>query len=345
MNLKIKSRPVETVATGKVNPIRNSQTLWVACACLALVAFFSLASESNAFWSSTVAQSIAITGAGIVALTVTQALLLGAGHIDISQGAIVVISSVVAGKTIVFVSGNASLGETTSNVPIGIALGLAAGFLSGAVFGLINGFLIAIVGLDPLIVTLAMLGVATGAAQVITQGANISGMPEQLQTHFGLGQLAGIPAPAVVVTVLIILISLLFHRTKFGVHTLAIGSNRSAAERGGVLVKRHIVKLYVLSGLAGALVGIIGLARFSTTDIGGHANSALAALSGAVIGGSRLSGGKTSIIGAVFGALLAVILQIGLVVIDVDPFYQTIAIGLVLIAAIWLDKVRTRNAL
>lgn len=315
---------------------------WVGLVCVLLVVVFAVLSPGQAFLTHDVARNIALVGAGVSALCVGQALLLAAGQIDISQGAIVVISSVIGGKAIIWVCGDANLGDQSQHVAAGIVLGSLAAVAAGAAVGLTNGCLVGFLGLDPLIVTLAVLGITTGLALVVTQGTNISGLPIELQTSIGIKEIAGIPVPALVVAVVVGLIWVAFRNTAFGVHTLAIGSSRSAAERSGVATRLHIVKLFVLSGALCGLAGFIGLARFGTTDVGGHANDALAAIAGAVIGGTRLSGGRTSIVGALLGALLAVILQVGLVVINVDPYYQTVAIGGVLLGAITLDRVRTR---
>lgn len=315
--------------------------LWVGIACAALVLVFTGLSPSHSFFSVDVFRNVVLTASTIALLTVAQAMLLGSAQLDISQGAISIISSVAAGKVIIAIAGDSTFGGTTGRTGLAIVAGLLFALVVGGAIGLVNGLLVGWLGLNSLVVTLAMLGIATGAAEVLTKGANLSGLPLDLQTGFGVRLVAGVPVPTVIVVVIIVVAWLVFYRTKFGLHTLAIGSNRSAAERGAIRAGRHIVTLFVFSGVMSAVAGCITLARFATTDIGGHQSDALAALAGAVIGGTRLTGGRTSITGAVLGALLAVILQIGLVVINVDPFYQTIAIGIVLLIAITIDRFRS----
>lgn len=325
----------------KVGSGSAGTALWVGIACIMLVLVFTGLSPAHSFFSVDVFRNVILTSSTIALLTVAQAMLLGSAQLDISQGAISIISSVAGGKLIIALAGNSGFAASGGRTGLAITAGLLLAVVAGAAVGLINGLLVGWLGLNSLVVTLAMLGIATGAAEVLTKGVNLSGLPLELQTSFGVRLLAGVPVPTVLAIVIIAVTWLVFYKTKFGLHTVAIGSNRSAAERGAIHSGRHIVKLFVFSGVMSAVAGCITLARFATTDIGGHQSDALAALAGAVIGGTRLTGGRTSILGAVLGALLAVILQIGLVVINVDPFYQTIAIGIVLLIAITIDRFRS----
>jgi ribose transport system permease protein len=134
----------------------------------------------------------------------------------------------------------------------------------------------------------------------------------------------------------VFVIFLVITYTRFGMRTVSIGSSRQAAERAGLKIDRHLLALFMGVGLLGGVCGVIDLSRFATTNLSGHQTDALSAIAGAVIGGTSLFGGKISIPGAVFGALLAVILQTGLVILGLAPFYQQIAIGGVLIVAVFL---------
>ena len=157
-----------------------------------------------------------------------------------------------------------------------------------------------------------------------------------MQADFGVRDVLGIPLPTLVCAALVLLIWLLIAFTRFGLRTVSIGSSREAAQRAGLKIDRHLLKLFVGVGLLGGVCGVIDISRFATTNLSGHQTDALSAIAGAVIGGTSLFGGKISIPGAVFGALLAVILQTGLVILGLAPFYQQIAIGSVLILAVFL---------
>jgi ribose transport system permease protein len=125
---------------------------------------------------------------------------------------------------------------------------------------------------------------------------------------------------------------------------LAVGSNAEAARRAGIKVERHLIKVYALMGLLAGFAGFLNLARFSSTTIAGHATDNLQAIAAVVIGGTSLFGGVGSVIGTVFGVLIPVTLQYGFVVSGVQPFWQTIAVGAVLIAAVYFDQLRRRSA-
>ena len=130
--------------------------------------------------------------------------------------------------------------------------------------------------------------------------------------------------------------------TRFGRYTYAIGSNEEAARRAGVNVDRHLIKVYALAGTLSGLAGFMSLARFGTTTIGGHATDNLKAIAAVVIGGTSLFGGIGTILGTVFGVFIPAVLQNGFVIVGVQPFWQQVAVGAVLIVAVYLDQLRRR---
>ena len=157
----------------------------------------------------------------------------------------------------------------------------------------------------------------------------------RLQRDFGIANLFGvIPDPFAVVLVIVVAAGFLLRRTRFGLRTLALGSSREAAVRAGLPVRKNLTLLFTLAGSCAGFGGLIDLSRYTTTNLSGHTTDALAAIAGAVIGGTSLFGGKISVWGAALGAMLAVILQQGLVVVGLPSFYQLIAVGVVLIAAV-----------
>jgi ribose transport system permease protein len=150
--------------------------------------------------------------------------------------------------------------------------------------------------------------------------------------------------PAGVAAVVIVLLALMVRTSRFGMRTLALGSSRVAARRAGLRVERHLVVLFALAGMLAGLAALIDLSRFATTNVSGHQTDALAAIGGAVIGGTSLFGGRVSLIGGVFGAMLAVILQVGLVIVGLAAFYQLIVVGAVLIISVHIDQRRQKPA-
>jgi ribose transport system permease protein len=129
-------------------------------------------------------------------------------------------------------------------------------------------------------------------------------------------------------------------QTRFGRYTYAIGSNQEAVRRAGVNVDRHLIKVYALTGTLAGLAGFMSLARFGTTTIGGHSTDNLDAIAGVVIGGTSLFGGVGTILGTVFGVFIPAVLENGFVIVGVEAFWQQVAVGAVLIVAVYLDQLR-----
>ena len=132
-------------------------------------------------------------------------------------------------------------------------------------------------------------------------------------------------------------------QTRFGRYTYTTGSNLEGTRRAGVNVDLHLIKVYSLMGLLAGLAGFMSLARFSTTTIGGHDTDNLQAIAAVVIGGTSLFGGIGTMLGTVFGVFIPAVLQNGFVIVGVQPFWQQIAVGAVLIGAVYLDQLRRRS--
>jgi ribose transport system permease protein len=131
--------------------------------------------------------------------------------------------------------------------------------------------------------------------------------------------------------------------TRFGRHTYAIGSNDEAARRAGINVDRHLIMVYGLSGTLAGLAGFMSLARFATTTIGGHSTDNLQAIAAVVLGGTSLFGGIGTVLGTVVGVFIPAVLENGFVITGVDPFWRDVAVGAVLIGAVYLDQLRRRT--
>jgi ribose transport system permease protein len=329
-----------TAATaGPPSPLRRalaSTACWIAVANVVLIVIFGATSPDHVFWSIDNYKNLAVDASQALLLTTGVALILGAGELDISLGANLILSSVVGGEVM--------LALADSGEPTAIALGIAACVATGATVGLVNGFVIARMEVNSLITTLAMMGIATGIAFLVTDGADIAGLPEWLQSGFGTAELFGlVPLPALVAMVFFGVAWLVLVLTRPGMRLLAMGSSREAAERSGLNVRMQVIVLFAVVGALAGVAGVIDLSRFGTTNVGGHQTDALAAIGAAVIGGTSLYGGYIGMGGALLGTLLAVILQNGLVIVGLSPFYQLIATGLVLIAAVYIDQQRKRR--
>jgi ribose transport system permease protein len=137
----------------------------------------------------------------------------------------------------------------------------------------------------------------------------------------------------------------LLHRTRFGLHTFALGSNPEAGRRSGLKVNRHLISVYALSGLLAGFAGWLNLAFFQSTTIGGQTATNLSVIAGVVIGGTSLFGGYGSILGSVIGVFIPATLQNGFVIVGIQPFWQQVVVGVVLIAAVYVDQQRRAAAL
>jgi ribose transport system permease protein len=307
---------------------------WIGLILVALILVFSVL-EYSSFVSSSNARNIATDAAVLLVLATGMTYVIITAGIDLSVGAVLVFSGVVSARAM-----NAAGGDNWGV----IILGLVVALLAGAAWGLINGFLVAKAKIPPFVVTLGTLGMSLGAALVITGGVDEREVPFKLITTIGTGRAFNqIPWLVVIAFAVAIVFGVILNATRFGRYTYAVGSNEEAARRAGIPVDRHLMKIYALTGTLAGLAGFLSLARFSTTTIGGHDTDNLAAIAAVVIGGTSLFGGIGTMLGSVFGVFIPAVLQNGFVIVGVQPFWQQIAVGAVLIGAVYLDQLRRRS--
>jgi ribose transport system permease protein len=315
---------------------------WIFLLLLALAAIF-LILRPQQFGSSYNLTMLAVNAAILMVIAMGQTFVIASAGIDLSIGAVLVFSSVTSAQTMLWLSG--APGETYGTTEGGwgvIAAGLAVALLSGAAWGALNGALIAIARIPALIVTLGSLGMALGFAQILTSGVDVRAVPELLVNEIGAGTLLGVPVLVVIAALVTVVAAIVLHLTRFGLHVFAVGSNAEAARRAGVKLQMRIISIYVLSGTLAGLAAMMTVARFSTTTIGGHAMDNLATISAVVLGGTSLFGGTGSIAGTVVGVFIPIVLLNGFVILGIPPFWQTVAMGAVLILAVWIDQIKRR---
>jgi ribose transport system permease protein len=224
-----------------------------------------------------------------------------------------------------------------------VIAGLVAAIVGGGVWGLLNGLLVAMARIPPLIVTLGSFGAALGAAQLITDGVDVRTVPRILRDGLGFGQTAQVPHMVALAAVVTLAGAWLLHTTRFGRRTFAVGSNAEAARRAGIPVRGHLVRVYTGVGLLSGLAGFMSLAYFGTTTISGHSTDNLNAIAAVVLGGTSLFGGVGSVFGTVIGVFIPAVLSKGFVIVGVQQFWQPVAISAVLVAAVWFDQMRRRS--
>jgi ribose transport system permease protein len=324
--------------------VLTANTSWTLLVLFGLVLGFTLARPTQ-FGSLFNFRNIAIDGATLLVMSVGMTFVIITGGIDLSIGSVLIFSGVIAAKVM------AGVDHSTNGSVSQILIGLAAALAVGLAWGLFNGVLIAKGHIPALIVTLGTLGMALGSAQLITGGIDVRGLPLMLGNTIGNGdlQLTGfgflfrIPWIVFVAAGVTIVGAVSLGATRFGRHTYAIGSNPEAARRAGIAVDRQLIRIYGLSGLLAGLAGFLNLAHFTTTTLAGHSTDNLQAIAAVVIGGTSLFGGIGNILGTVVGVFIPAVLQNGFVILGVQAFWQPVAVGAVLIAAVYMDQVKRRS--
>ena len=257
---------------------------------------------------------------GIVAAAAT--LVMVGGGLDLSVGGVAAISGVCA--ALLSVHG------------LGMELAMVLGALVGVGVGLINGILIVNVGLNPVIATLGTLYVSRGVANLLSDGLPIYDVPLDW-SRLGTGTTFSLPTPAVILAIVVAVLWAVQRFTLLGKYTVAIGSNFEAARLAGIPVNRVRVALYVISGAAAGIGGIVLSSILNSGQPTAGAGLEFDVIVAAILGGTSLTGGQGSVFGTLIGALIVGTLNNGLNLLGVQSFWQTIVQGLILVGAVALD--------
>ncbi len=257
-------------------------------------------------------------------LAIGSTFVISSAGLDLSVGSVMGLAG-VAGAVVM------------NQLGLNWVFGILACIIAGGIAGFFNGQLVTRAKIPAFIVTLGMLGVARGTALLLCDGKPIYGLSNEF-LFFGQGRPFGIPFPVVIFIVVALITHYILASTKFGKHTLVIGDNQIAAVAMGININRHKVQLYALSGGLAGLAGMIFTSRVNAGDPTAGLNYELTAITAAIIGGTNLFGGKGSIFGTFIGALIMGVLQNGLNLLAVQSYYQRMAIGAVLILAVWFDQ-------
>jgi simple sugar transport system permease protein len=257
----------------------------------------------------------------IVATTMT--LVITTGGIDLSIGSTLALVGALAAIAL-----QAGVPDTV------VFLG---GLVLGALIGLINGYFIAIAGMPAFIVTLGTLSVVRGVALLITQGYSVPIEGDGWFVELGRAWLFGVPLPAVIAIVTLLAGWLVLRHMRFGRYIVGIGTNAEGVRRAGINVRLVIIKVYVLSGAAAGLAGLITTARLGSGSSNQGVGFELAVIAAVVLGSTNLFGGRGTILGTLLGALTIAVLGNGLILIHVSPFYTQIIQGTIMLFAIWMN--------
>ncbi|MFO1350480.1 MAG: ribose ABC transporter [Gammaproteobacteria bacterium] len=278
-------------------------------------------------------QSIAVTTALPLLLGLGQTFVIIAGGIDLSVGFVMGLTAVVMARTMQSTPEDAAL--------LGLGAGLGAAFAVSLIPGFINGVMISRLQVPAFIGTLGMYGVARGSGFLVANGTTVP-VSNAALFEMGNGRLWGVPIPVVITIAVVFAMHYLLSQTRFGQYTYAVGGNRQAAIRAGINVRRHTVMIYLIAAVCAAIAGMIYTARFSAGAAQAGEPLLLDSIAAVVIGGASLFGGSGTIVGTVVGALIIAVIQYGLVFIDVEPFWQFIAVGLVIVISVLIDQSRER---
>jgi ribose transport system permease protein len=257
-------------------------------------------------------------------VTVGMMLLLIAGVFDLSVGSVVAFSG-----------GIAAYGMMSYGLPIPIAVLLA--LLGAGLIGVVNGYLIAYQGINPMIQTLATMGIVRGGTLLIS-GAGIQNLPYWFNA-LSQSRLLGIQMPVWYMLLVVAVFAFLMHRTVFFRRYYYIGGNEQAADLSGIRVKEMKLWGFMLTSLLAGLAGILLASRLGTALPTAGRGLELRVITAAILGGASLSGGHGKLIGALLGAVFMGLVSNVMVLARVSGYWQEIILGLILIAAVWSDKV------
>jgi ribose transport system permease protein len=276
------------------------------------------------------ASSIAVFTVGPLLLALGQTFVVISGGIDLSVGFTMGLAAVIFSEIL-----NASTGVLWD--PLALVVAMVIALLASTVPGLINGLLIAKLRVPPFIGTLGMYGVARGVAYLLAGGSTIP-ISNSAVSFIGNGSFLSIPIVVLVTIILTAGMMFMLSQSRFGRHVYAIGGNRQASLRAGISVSRNTVALYILSSLTAGLGGILYTARFTAGAPQAGETLLLDSIAAVVIGGASLFGGSGTITGTVIGALIIAVIQYGLVFVNVEPFWQFVAVGIVIIISVLVDQ-------
>jgi ribose transport system permease protein len=257
---------------------------------------------------------------GCIAIGMTMVIITGG--IDLSVGSIIAFSAMIMAQMM------------DAGVPPVLAVIL--GMMMGAGAGALNGVLISYLKLQPFLVTMGTMSLFRGLTLIISDGLPVRSFSSPFVNF--MSSFNGIfPIPIIILLAFAVVIYLIIRYSRFGQHIFAIGGNEEATRLSGINTRAVKITTYALSGFSASLAGLIYLGRLAAADPQAGASYEMNAIAAAAIGGASLAGGKGSIIGTIIGVLILQALNNGLTLCNVQSFYQTFAIGLIIIVATIID--------
>jgi galactofuranose transport system permease protein len=291
-------------------------------AAIALLVVYNLAFTGNfATLANLDTQLVQVAPVLIVALG--MALVIGTEGVDLSVGSVMAIAAAILPLYLGY----------------GVAAAIGLALVAGALCGLLNGTLVAVVGIQPIVATLALLVGGRGLALVFADG-QLKDIRNADLLDLGAGKL-GLPLVVWIAAALAVLVWLLVRYTTFGRQLVAVGGNRSASALAGLPVRRVLMLTYVLSGVLAAIAGVVATARLTASDPSAIGNLyELSAITAVVVGGTPLSGGRVRVLGTVAGALLMQLITATLIKHDLPDSTAQIAQAAIIVVAVYLQRTK-----
>jgi ribose transport system permease protein len=273
-----------------------------------------------------------------ICISVGMTLVVLTAGIDLSVGSILAFSGAVAAGLL-----KSGISFPENDLFIGFTLlgTILAGVATGSFLGFFNGWVITKFKVPPFVATLAMLTVARGFTMLWTKGYPISSLGTDF-AYIGTGWFLGIPVLVWIAVVVVIAAMIISNKTALGRYIYAIGGNENAAKLSGINIDKVKIIVYTLAGALAAIGGIMVTSRLDSAQPNAGMSYELDAIAAVVIGGTSLSGGRGTIIGTVLGAIIIGVLNNGLVLLDVSPFWQQVVKGMVILLAVMIDKANSK---
>lgn len=315
----------------QLTKLQSLIALFVLCVVIAILSdkFLTVANGWN------VLRQISVN----ICISVGMTLVVLTGGIDLSVGSILALSGAITAGLL-----KNGIELPDQNLFIGFTLfgAILAGLMKGAALGWFNGWAITKFKVPPFVATLAMLTIARGATMLYTKGFPINNLGSSFD-YIGTGWFLGVPVPVWISLVVVLLAVFITTKTALGRYIYAIGGNENAARLSGINIKRIKIIVYSISGALAALGGLMVTARLDSAQPNAGTSYELDAIAAVVIGGTSLSGGKGSIWGTVLGAVIIGVLNNGLVLLNVSPFWQQVVKGAVILLAVIIDKANSKQ--
>ena len=313
--------------------MREASTRWTLIGQVPLLTLVALciltALLTDRFLSPLNLTNILVQSSIMAVIAMGMTFVIVGGGFDLSVGSTVALSGCIA---------------TMAMVKAGLVAGIAAGIAVGAAVGLANGLIIAMLGVNPFITTLGTMVLVRGIVFLITGGAPVGdeGLPTAF-VAFGSGRFLGIHYLVWVPAILLVVLSWMMHATPYGRRVYATGGGREAAYLSGVPVGRVVASTYIWCGALAGLAGVMLAARLQSGQPTAGEFYELTAIAAVVLGGASLQGGEGTLYKSIIGVFIMIVLGNSLNLLNVDSYWQRVAVGAVIIAAAAADRLRSRT--